>query len=143
MSTITDAITRSTTTTTTTNTATMMDTHSFKLPTFTPTQAEIWVMMAEDDFAMHKITNEQRKKLEIRIAQIQELRALTPHLWKPNTADPYNKLVSYLRKYGDAAGSGSADEVAAGSGRSARQGSSSSFKQRCIPFKIISCRKTI
>ena len=74
MSTITEAITTSTTTTTTassttdmttttTNTATMMATHSFKLPTFTPTQAEIWVMMAEDAFEIHKIPNEQRKML--------------------------------------------------------------------------------
>ena len=108
MSTITEAITTSTTTTTTassttdmttttTNTAMMMATHSFKLPTFPPTQEEIWVTMA---FAIHKITNQQRKMLEIRIALTEELRALTAHLWTPTTADPYNKLVSYLRKYG-------------------------------------------
>ena len=87
-------------TTTTKNTATMMATHSFKLPNFNPTKSEIWVMMAEDAFAIHKITNEQRKMLGIRIALTQELRALTAHQWTPNTADTYNKLVSYLRKYG-------------------------------------------
>ena len=38
--------------------------------------------------------------LKIRIALTQELQALTAHRWTPNTADPNNKRVSYLRKCG-------------------------------------------
>ena len=36
---------------------------SFKLPLFMPIQAEIWVAMAEDTFAVHNITNNRRKML--------------------------------------------------------------------------------
>ena len=84
MSTIMEVITTSTTTTTTasstsdvttsmTNTAMMMSTHFFQLPNFTPTQAEIWVTISEDAFAIPKITNEQGKMLEICIVLTQEL----------------------------------------------------------------------
>ena len=56
--------------------------------------------MAEDEFTIHKITDEQRKMLEIRIALTQQLRALTAHLYDSSTVtDAYNKLVDYLRKY--------------------------------------------
>ena len=33
----------------------------FKIPTFTPTQAEIWVDMVQDAFAIHDIAYERRK----------------------------------------------------------------------------------
>ena len=32
-------------------------TPSFKLPIFTPTEAEIWVAMVEDAFTVHNITD--------------------------------------------------------------------------------------
>ena len=38
---------------------------SFKLPIFMPTQAEIWVAMAEDTFAIHNITDSHRSKPRI------------------------------------------------------------------------------
>ena len=86
----------------------MMSTHYFKLPTFTPTQAEIWDTMWLKMLLQHirfffkrvnfinnnvilnsdQITNEQREMLKVRIALTQELRAVTAHLWTPNTADP-------------------------------------------------------
>ena len=39
---------------------------SFKLHTFTLSQTEIWVAMAEDAFTVHKITDEQRKNVRIK-----------------------------------------------------------------------------
>ena len=41
---------------------------SFKLPIFMPTQVEIWVAMAEDAFAVHNITDNRCKMLEIHMA---------------------------------------------------------------------------
>lgn len=75
MSTITEATSTNTTTTDTTmtNTGTIMPTTSFKQLTFTPTQAEIWVRMLKDTFAIHKITNEQFRMLETSITLTQEL----------------------------------------------------------------------
>ena len=53
---------------------------SFKLPIFTPTQAEIWVNMAENAFDVHNITDNRHKMLEIQMALTQEVHALTAHL---------------------------------------------------------------
>ena len=69
---------------------------SFKLPTFMPTQAEIWVTMVEDAFTIHNISDNRRKMLEIRMALTQEVRALTVHLTTAYT----KKLTDYRRKYG-------------------------------------------
>ena len=73
---------------------------SFKLPLFTPTQAEIWVTMVEDTFAIHKITDNRRKMLEIHMALTQEVRALTAHLTMGHTDNDYERLTTYLHKYG-------------------------------------------
>ena len=73
---------------------------SFKLPIFTPTQAEIWVAMAEDAFGVHNITNNRRKMLEIHMALTQEVRALTAHLATGHSNADFEKLTTYLRKYG-------------------------------------------
>ena len=72
----------------------------FKIPTFTPTQSEIWVDMVQDAFTIHGITDEKRKMLEIRMALTQELRALTAHITAEGVPDAYIKLVTYLKKYG-------------------------------------------
>ena len=73
---------------------------SFKIPTFTPLQAEIWVDMVVDAFVIHGITDKKRRMVEIRMALTQELRALTAHYHTPGVLDAYDKLVAYLRKYG-------------------------------------------
>ena len=73
---------------------------SFKIPTFTPLQAEIWVDMVEDAFVIHGITDKKQRMVEIRMALTQEFRALTAHIHAPGVSDAYDKLVAYLRKYG-------------------------------------------
>ena len=65
---------------------------SFKLPIFTPTQAEIWVAMVEDAFTVHGITDNRRKMFEMRMALTQEVRALTAHLTTGHTEDDYKNL---------------------------------------------------
>ena len=62
---------------------------SFKRPIFTPTQAEIWVAKTEDAFAVHNITDNRRKMLEIRMALTQEVRALTAPLTMGHSDDDY------------------------------------------------------
>ncbi len=87
------------TSSTSTNTTTTMAS-SFKLPLFTPTQPDIWVKLVEDAFRIHKITNNGRKMLEIRMALTQEVRALTAHLTDGDTVADYAKLTAFLRNYG-------------------------------------------
>ena len=65
---------------------------SFKLPTFTPTQAEIWV-------TIHNITDNHRKMLEIRMALTQEVCARIAQITTGHTNNDYVKLTTYLRKY--------------------------------------------
>ena len=56
--------------------------------------------MAEEPFAVHNITDNRRKMLEIRMALSQEVRALTAHLATGFTNDEYKKLTTFLSKYG-------------------------------------------
>ena len=56
--------------------------------------------MAEEAFAVHKITDNRRKMLELRMALTQEVRALTAYLTAGYTDADYDKLATYLRKYG-------------------------------------------
>ena len=60
-----------------------------------PTEVEIWVT-----FAVHNITDNRRKMLEIRMALTQEVHALTANLTIGHTNQDYVKLTAYLRKYG-------------------------------------------
>ena len=73
---------------------------SFKLPLFTPTEAEIWVNMVEDTFMVYNITDNRSKMLEIRMALTQEVHALMAQLTTGHSDDAYQKLTTYLRKYG-------------------------------------------
>ena len=56
--------------------------------------------MVEDSFGVHNITDNRRKMLEIRTALTQEVRALTAHLTTGHSDMDYEKLTTYLRKYG-------------------------------------------
>ena len=65
-----------------------------------PTQAEIWVAMAEDAFSVRNITDSRRKMLEIRMALTQEVPALTAHLTTGHSDECFQKLTTYLKNYG-------------------------------------------
>ena len=54
----------------------------------------------EDAFVVHGITDNQHKMLEIRMALPQEELALTAHLPTGHTVQDYEKLTTYLPKYG-------------------------------------------
>ena len=56
--------------------------------------------MVEDAFAFHKIMNNRRKMLEIRMALTQEVCTFTAHQTTCHTNADYAKLTTYLRKYG-------------------------------------------
>ena len=56
--------------------------------------------MVEDAFTVHNLTDNRRKMLEVRMALTQEVRSLTAHLTTGYSNDDYNKLTTYLRKYG-------------------------------------------
>ena len=58
------------------------------------------VAMAEEAFAVHNITDNRHKMLEIRMALTQEVRGLTAHLTTGHSNDDLEKLTTYLRKYG-------------------------------------------
>ena len=45
---------------------------SFKIPTFTPLQTEIWLDMVEDAFVIHGITDKRRRMVEIGMALTQD-----------------------------------------------------------------------
>ena len=62
-----------------------------------PTQAEIWVNMAENAFTVHNITDNRRKMLEIQMTLTQEVRALTAHLATGQTDTDHNRFTTYLR----------------------------------------------
>ena len=65
-----------------------------------PTQAKIWVTMAEDAFDVHNITDNRKRMLEIRMALTQEVRALTAHLTMGHSNEDFKKFTIYLKKYG-------------------------------------------
>ena len=56
--------------------------------------------MVENSFAVHNITDNRHKMLEIQMALTQEVCALTAHLAMGQTDDDFDRFTTYLRKYG-------------------------------------------